>query len=247
MAILNKVPDLEGPFWEDVSSYDYTKNHSIRDWGWEFIRRNPEYLFEWEGELTKFNAGEKSDIAIQTIEIKKVSANTKRRFPRNDTDPLKYESFVIQSDNAHKWGIDCFQDPRAKKLVWHNRYPTRFGMAVDGIDLEALSFGQDIFNVSLDLKLPLLPQLEKIKKYASERQEQVEDKALKLTRTPKPVWISYLRILDAVRQKKRKSYAAQVIYGEIKNYGGSCSGDKWDHDRKHAQKMRDEGFQYLMP
>ena len=46
--------------WDNPQNYEYAKTHSLRDWGWEFIKRNPEYCIEWQSELEKFKERKKS-------------------------------------------------------------------------------------------------------------------------------------------------------------------------------------------
>ena len=43
------------PRWDRPDDYKYTDSHTIRDWGWEFIRRNPKYIAEWEKNLKIFH------------------------------------------------------------------------------------------------------------------------------------------------------------------------------------------------
>ena len=225
MAISSKAPDIEEPFWEDVSSYDYTKNHSIRDWGWEFIRRNPKYLCEWKEELTRFNAGEKSDFAKTALNEINTQGIKAMKLLRNDIDPSSYADFLIQSDNAHKWGMECFQDPRAKNLVWHNRYPTRFDMALDGINVEALPREKDTLHVCIDLRCPLKPQIEKLQYEAYARQRDVKNKELQLTRNAQRAWTRYLRILDVEFFGKTRKEAAPILFPNEENVP---SEEQWD-------------------
>ena len=36
------------PDWRDVSQYPETKTTTLRQWAWEFLRRNPEYREQWD-------------------------------------------------------------------------------------------------------------------------------------------------------------------------------------------------------
>lgn len=34
--------------WRDPGEYDFTKDLDFRDWGWEFLRRNPDYQRDYQ-------------------------------------------------------------------------------------------------------------------------------------------------------------------------------------------------------
>jgi hypothetical protein len=40
--------------WRDGSSYEYTEEHTRELWAWEFLRRNEDYVKDWNVTLEKF-------------------------------------------------------------------------------------------------------------------------------------------------------------------------------------------------
>ena len=45
--------------WDNPEDYRYTSTHTVRDWGWEFIRRSAEYKTEWGKALSNFDKKKK--------------------------------------------------------------------------------------------------------------------------------------------------------------------------------------------
>src|ERR1700722_11024261 len=96
--------------WQDESEYQYTDQHYFIDWGWEFLRRNPEYIKCWK---------EKVKEARKNPYVKDASYTP---FPSGTQDVNNLESFVIRCtpEEYKKWGIPFIQNPELKSLKHFN-------------------------------------------------------------------------------------------------------------------------------
>ena len=137
--------------WRDADNYKYTDSHSTRDWGWEFLRRNPLYQEEWELQLQGFH--EDKDFREKNIQaycwIDHASSAVRKEWPKrkngndtsltqkeinekiafykkhgiNITDPEEYKTFEIFGFYCwRRWGMMSYQDPRSERLTKCNRY-----------------------------------------------------------------------------------------------------------------------------
>jgi hypothetical protein len=53
-----REPTPEHPDWEVEGEFDYADTLSLPEWGWEFLRRNPDYRKSWENSKREFAVGE---------------------------------------------------------------------------------------------------------------------------------------------------------------------------------------------
>ena len=225
--------------WNNLQDYDYTTDHSIRDWGWEFIRRNPAYMAEWKNELKVFHAKNKP-------RIKGVSYNG------NFLDPEKYETFEIFEDwsNPSKWGLRSYQDPRAKKLVARNANSLVRKIDMSFSEKTELCVGikPNTYLAIIDLEKPLEPQLCDIKSNAIEAQKKAMlDRPKSKEKDKKELWLNYIRCLDAQGAKVKRTGAAKVLFNEIKTKNNNQTPEqKWDETVKQANKMISAGYKKLM-
>ena len=78
--------DVNGRFdWSLRSSYDYTAELTLRDWAWEFLRRNPEFQMAWWKSRDAFEI----NFSNSTLTIIRAHANTSvlKRWSCLYTDP----------------------------------------------------------------------------------------------------------------------------------------------------------------
>ncbi len=47
-AVTWRAARAVAPDWRDPSAYSFTFNLSRERWAWEFLRRNPGYIADWE-------------------------------------------------------------------------------------------------------------------------------------------------------------------------------------------------------
>src|SRR4051812_27064164 len=99
--------------WENADNYKYTKSHTLRDWGWEFVRRNHEYIAEWEKEFSAFSKKKRSP-----DDIKFLSAIMPLI---NGLDHDNSQTFEIPAHDAIKWELKSYQNPNARKLSPFNQ------------------------------------------------------------------------------------------------------------------------------
>lgn len=180
--------------WKDHSSYDYILTHTVKDWGWEFIRRDKRYRDEWKKEFEQFKKTKGKQVLMPLLVASdalifsdlKISRPTKE--PLNLTKPDDMDSFMILSEDANKWGLQGYQNPDCKKLNKDILLPVK-KLFVDALDKRVLvedgdegpiqivddevtiSLKDHTLIIVLDLKKPLAPQIDEISRRARERQD----------------------------------------------------------------------------
>jgi hypothetical protein len=187
------------PRWDHPEDYKYTDTHTVRDWSWEFIRRNPEYIAEWnaamrvfrdkkryQAVLDDFLEGDPAELFFGRIErtlrkegkkiktLKEAAARYRKEF--NLTNPDEFETFQLAVER-NRWNLRCYQNPASKKLVGLN-------LSARGVYLRVhlksernnreFTMAPGECMAKLDLKLPLTPQLEMLEKLATDYQDALE-------------------------------------------------------------------------
>lgn len=246
--------------WDDDESYAYTTSHTIKDWGWEFIRRNPVYKREWKKALRKFNNTPINHVLMPFLLAPDVSQYSKTDHlsyePINLTDPTVIDTFVIPDDGAMKWGLRYYQNPDSKKLAQANFFPVKMLYIGDTSGLETndtvtVAHEDHTLIASIDLTRPVTPQIEEISKKAKEKQEIVKEsesatviaKAKNLKREDVFLWLEYLRCLDARKVKMNREEIAKVF---LIPSGEQEYRDRWNEVLKQSKRMLREGFCRLM-
>jgi hypothetical protein len=59
-----REPTPEHPDWEVESEFDYADTLSMPEWGWEFLRRNPDYQKAWESSKNAFSAAGECGLSV---------------------------------------------------------------------------------------------------------------------------------------------------------------------------------------
>ena len=57
----------QGMTWEKAEYYDYTLNHKAPDWAWEFLRRNPNYLSQWQEVFREFKRQPSHQVLMEAL------------------------------------------------------------------------------------------------------------------------------------------------------------------------------------
>jgi hypothetical protein len=240
--------------WNDETAYDYTKNHSPRDWGWEFIRRNEDYMKEWKKALLDFRkrikSGEKAPYfnRMDFMPDDFLSDSPRLQF----INPSEFETFVIPSKDAEKWGLRGWRDPRTKKLQKSNFLSVEIIHSLGRRDGDSISLKNKAMTIiaRIDLQKNLPTQIKEIEHTAKSFQDHYKEmnklivKDSKLgTQKDKKLWKSYIRYFDAAAVIPRKE-AANYFFGDCSSQ--YLPTDQWDERLAQAKRMIKEGFQRLI-
>lgn len=248
--------------WDDDNSYTYTINHSIKDWGWEFIRRNPIYQREWRKEFKKFNHTPKNQVLMPFLLAPDVSQYSKMDQyhlsyePLNLIDPAEVDTFVIPGDGAIKWSLRYYQNPDANKLVSANYLPVKMLHIGDTSGREthdkiSVVHEDHTLIAVIDLKRPIAPQMEELSRHAKEKQTLLKQedstpiivKTKNVSPNDRELWTEYLRCLDARKAKVTRKDAAPIFLIPTNDQSYE---ERWDEVLKQAKRMLHKGFFQLM-
>jgi len=214
--------------WKNEEDYDYTEKHTPELWAWEFLRRNPDYIKDWNKALRTYQKNHKKQIP----HIKAVLENKEKFDPIpgyskaayiNDLSP-KERNIVTKSlqasitnnrtpDDLHfdearsKWGLFIPQiinpdiDKPSVEFPFSLFYTYRYYYEKDDFyDLPTLK-STEVF-VVFDFAKPIQQQLEYYKSILEEDQHHlVAYSGLQVTKVSNKV-ISrkdQLRIYDAIK------------------------------------------------
>lgn len=247
--------------WEIPSDYEYTKTHTIKDWGWEFIRRNEKYIAEWNIRLETFNnmkiSGElykcllgypDHNPFLENFHPDEINESLYLKFGKwnyNLIDPDKYDTFLMYASETCFWQIKYFQDPRSNKLLPCNQRSHSECTVADVFANQKIAIipNNDSIMAIIDLKKPIEPQIKYIKSEAKKSQIAITGTPLKTSDSQKnQLWVGYIRCLDAHNSKARKKIAISKIDLNI----GCTPEIAWDETLKQAKKMVNVGWKKLM-
>ena len=247
--------------WDNPEDYEYTKSHELKDWAWEFIRRNPDYRGEWKYLIdnTKFSH-KASETTYAYFVVKNYIFITEKTPQQID--------FVIPSFFRNRWYLECFHSPEKVQIpstdflnappyflnnTDQNHPIQSFGQFMD---IETYLRNGEIPSCSLlalfDLKAPIKSQLEAIEKQLQLYQKNISDLGVKIKKkgsvkvTPKnkQTWLLYLRLLDAEEAKIRVNYSAPIIFkGTAINDNMSSAYKEY---KKQAKAMLQCGYMNLL-
>ncbi len=216
--------------WRDANAYPKSGDAlTIRQWWWQFTRRNPEYRRLWQErqplrqEFSERNIEWCRAMAANdgcSLEIEIEHQWSKHLFP-GDLPNLR-----------EKFGLTAFLDPRADRvddLKLRSFQHTEGAPAhVAYFNIRALEKDQDDENFYLlrfDLKRPIPEQLEAAGKHLIEMQRHASGKAVKWHRDTDK-WPLFLRALDA------RDTSEKATFEEM-------AATFWPKEEPSAQKARD--------
>ena len=221
------------PDWFNHEAYDFTKNLTCQQWAWEFLRRNEEYIQDydwfihlWEDLEIKygrpphrdFHHWKQDPLAYRCI----ADFESRKTAPANCAKDDNSNWLLIECWMGAKWGFYKFpQNPLldslqlSEEIDWH---PVAYELESNSSELTSVESDDHChFNIRFDLSLPLKPQLEETRKLlASERHRRLRDKSLLLSTigTLSPIWTRCLRILDAEQVEADDPTVIKQLYDD---------------------------------
>ena len=196
--------------WRKLGDYEFTSDLSPDEWAWEFLRRCPEYRQEWQA------------------------------LRRSHT----VFCGMILKDCRRKWGLRRgYLDP---EINWTNVEfsPPGVGLFNPYLDRKSkkklvLLTGESKVYYELDVRLPINPQIENIRKTLESCQRKCPIKTRKIVRFKHPAteWPKYLRLLDALSEG--------IPDKEIENILYSNPGQRFHDKKKQAQRLMRTDYRYI--
>lgn len=224
-----------GPYrsnWRDPGGYPDPKRTTSGQWAWEFLRRNPDYCAGY------------APIWALLDDARFVSDPAQRQIKKEQAAQLAYSL-------CKKFGL--FEPPGHAPDPTNDK-PPGYAVAVfrglDWIDGNPPEHQGKIsprapheILVSLDLRLSLNSQLEKLRSfYASTRQHATKSGRVEgvEVRSRTEHWPLYLRLLDADASGATPKQIKAALYS---NLGAARSS--LHKDRRAAEYLRDEGYRFI--
>jgi hypothetical protein len=227
--------------WRKPADYKFPRDLPDYLWAWEFLRRNREYRKDWLAVLRRFQdqTDEFAPIPPDYLETIFREGGTLRMVGEQFTDDPGAESFYLPADEAKKWCLSNMVNPETDAPKFLTLQPD-FGlvqMAREGVAL--ISRGPFYPTVTINLHLPLKPQLASAKKKLEELQGRIGVRPL----TPKQrrgLWSHYLRLLDADLDDRTPKQIADVLGGERPE--GVGEGKIWDQMKAAKRMTEPDGY-----
>jgi hypothetical protein len=209
------------PDWRDPAQY--SRDRSLRQWAWEFLRRNPEYQALWREHIEPFydpdvwhNAGPFYALVSQNVGL---------------VGPTNCVPADKQAELVHRFGLETFPPSP------DNDYPPLFtgtGLRWTAEREARLLLHPGQIAIIFDLTRPIRRQLAAAKTVFDEEREQGG--------IPEPhrnrieLFASYLRVLDGVA-----AAATHTEIGEVLDKSLTTIRDYWDA----ATKLRDKDYLFI--
>lgn len=238
------------------NSYDYMSEHTIREWGWEFIRRDERYIKEWDEAFAKYLKTPHQHRLWEVLMVPSLSQYSRGILSQTIQlgIPEKVDTFVLLGEGATKWGLNYYQNPSSKNLNKANYAVKAYHVgsfdehaAVD--EISAPADEHTLLSV-IDLKKPIKIQIDEITKYAQSLQDDLRKrdtsivrlKAETVTDFNKSLWIRYLQLIDLEKSGKNRKDAALILFSAAAQGADS----KWKETKKQIQAIAKENYRLFM-
>lgn len=208
--------------WRDQIQYQYTEDHTLRLWAWEFLRRNENYVKEWQEELPG------GLMRIENI-LNNNGMPWDNKKHLKDYTPDKPDFHIPSMTPRERWGIMAYVNPDQDKPsfraltflsdTFHTASltnDTRNGMNRNDEKETHIFLNQYEIAYAFNMELPLKPQMEKAKKFLSRIQKEFKLQ-IKKSKRHKDNWLTYLRILDAYSEGVKPAIIAKILFPKIPN------------------------------
>lgn len=230
--------DWKNPNWAAPENYNISKDKPLREWKWEFIRRNPFYRTAWHvHENTdphsknphEARRPEIREILLELFDLRNVPD------PRHDAE--HYKRLVERSwiDGPEEDTLFGEFDHDLKGVCFRHRSLNNVMVDIDDL-LEKSEFDDShVFYVRVDAKELLKGQLsaafDQIMQYRNVERLQTEaERRRKATRNRTDKWGDYLRVLDA--EEAGISHAVIATLLKNKRSGSDSAGESLEQALK---------------
>lgn len=240
---------------------DWRKSADYRDlikfmpdrWAWEFLRRNPEYIQEWEKELP-----------LELERIKEMLSDPENKdkpelegYRKNTPESTHFSIGEMLSGKVYKkWGIHKLVNPE-QDCPFPNPFNQRRSFALGNIKGGDIGYGKYIEDnllkpyvpIVYNIMRPLKPQFVNAQKTLLEMQRERVQKGRIVIRNAKKHeghWVDYLRILDAKAENVSNNEIADTLFPDIPNeYPDYQRNDKMRKSLKRAEYLMKKGYREI--
>lgn len=224
--------------WKNSKDYEFTKKLNDEQWAWEFLRRNKDYIKEWETEFSLWRE-----------KIKQLAPNELiKKYGVFETDQNNTHFFIPSKKAQTKWGlehgyINPAQDSPDLNIPL-SFLPSYGQMIWTDSDQESINIElrKNEIAVTFDLSLPVKPQIKLIEKNLRKIQQK-ETKKVKHPKQHKGNRTLYLRILDAPYESMKQKEIAAILFPKIDNKYPNYEGNRNFRDcKKAALSLMNKGY-----
>lgn len=219
------------PNWRNADDYKFAEELPFAGWAWEFLRRNPVYLSDWE----------KAKISLGKLGEKYPCLSQEEWMSLFRDEQLHFSIIVI----ARKWGLEPILPNPDEPFHPVSQNWIQAGRSIIGPSPDWDLWGDPRYMVlAFDLTRPIYDQIKMAEsEFNSKRDARVKDGVIELIpvkRDLSGLWIHYLRVLDAEIGGATISQMAAVLVpnkeNEYPEYAGNKTINNW---LTAARKLRD--------
>jgi len=206
--------------WRQEADYAYCQQLDLAGWAWQFLRRNPayqadyaEFITLWQQLEEAYGAPPQRDFFKWKQDPRAWRAEAEIATCGSEICPGENDQVLIECWLGAKWGFRKFPiDPAIllpDSLSWRE-----FPIQVAAIESPGFVPSPDRLALIFDLALPLPAQLEAAKHRliaASIRLTGTGNPAPRNLREGAPIWLTQLRILDALAASEALPKIAQAL------------------------------------
>lgn len=236
--------------WKEPKDYEFSKTLNSKKWAWEFLRRNPAYIEEWEKELPLELERRKKLLSDPETKDAPYLEGYKKNTPESS-------HFIIPGRSLDKyfkkWGMLNLVNP-----AQDNPFPNPFNqfMSFQYGNVQGGNMGNikkiflgNYISIVYDITHPLKPQIANAQKILLEIQKDKVKEGKTLINRPKKHkdnWIEYLRILDANAENVSNEEIARVMFPLLSNdYPSYAGNEKVRKSLKRAEYLTKKGYREI--
>jgi hypothetical protein len=239
--------------WKELKDYEFTQTLNSKKWAWEFLRRNPDYIKEWEKELPLEQARIKKLLSDPETKAAKYLDGYRKNTPESS-------HFIIPGQSLDKyfkkWGILNLVNPAQDDPFPNpfNQFPSFEYGTVRGGNIGHGKYINDnplgpYVSIVFDITRPLKPQFAYAQKILLETQkDQTKEGKISISKINKHKdnWVEYLRILDAKAENVSNEEIARVMFPNLSNeYPRYAGNEKVRKSFKRAEYLTRKGYREI--
>ncbi len=220
------------PNWRNKIEYDFTKNFSPEEWAWEYLKRNRQYILDYEhtAYLLSKRKNTYNNTSVQSLKDPEFFKFTPPLYKRET-----FDQWISRCERQSIFpGYQYYPDiyVRKWKLIGKMRSPAHehppkfkpYDSYCDLIRFDSIheyyssdnKFDESSVVISFDLKYSIDEQLSKTRQLLKNQQAErnIHPIGEKPQKAKNPI---YLRVLDAYSENAKPSEIASIIFPHIPN------------------------------
>jgi Uncharacterized conserved protein (DUF2285) len=215
------------PNWTKPEGYPAKDTTDTWIWGWEFLRRSPEYRFFWMEKIKPFRG-------------------VNGWIDRDEAGNF----WPYHEELKTRFGVDLPSPPQSSVPSYFVANSISYLSNHKGREFQKVSLKEHEIAIIIDLTRPLKKQLKMARDTAERQQKHLLNSSeitLRNARSQASLYVSYLRILDAEESGAQSKMIADLLFpGVPDEYPDRRRINHFYEARDAAQKMRDGGYRSLL-